>query len=133
MWWALGPIYCELAFIADAAVPNLSGISGIASSLLILDFTYTFHAILYFGFHTQLGVMIPGEGFDPHTGATTRHDTGMEGWVRGYFKNWPLAISNTRRRVCWLWNGLLGGYRGGNLHFGPGGSVATSFGCAPPA
>ncbi|KAH8786440.1 hypothetical protein F5882DRAFT_461989 [Hyaloscypha sp. PMI_1271] len=82
----------EITFIADAAVPNLNGILDIASFLPILNFTYTFPAILYVGFQIQLGAMLLGEGFDPHMGVTIRYDTGMKSWV------------------CLLWNGFLGGY-----------------------
>jgi amino acid permease len=135
MWWALGPIYWLLAFVVGAAVPNLNGISGIVSSLLILNFTYTFPAILYVGFQTQLGAMLPGEGFDPHTGITTRHDSGMKRWTRGFLKNFHLTIPNFLYFLggcacCGM--GSWAAVEGLITIFAPGGTVATSFGCAQP-
>ena len=135
MWFALGPIYWVLAFVVGAAVPNLNGISGIVSALLILNFTYTYPAILYVGFQTQLGAMLEGEGFDPRTGVTVRHDTGVKRWVRGYFKNWPSTISNTLYffggcACCGM--GSWAAIEGLITIFAPGGTVATSFGCAVP-
>jgi hypothetical protein len=136
MCWALEPIYWALAFIVDAAVPNLNGISDIAGSLLILTFTCTFLATLYVGFQNQLGAMLAGEGFDPHTGITIRYDTGMKNWVRGYFKNWLLAISNTnyffgRCACCGM--GSWAAMEGLISIFVPEGTAATCFGCTAPA
>lgn len=135
MWYALGPIYWALAFVVAAAVPNLNGISGIVSSLLILNFTYTFPAMVFIGFMCQVGAELPGEGFDPHTGVTTRHDTGMKRWVRGFTKHW---FQNSFY-VIYMLGGLaccgMGSWaaiEGLIQIFAPGGTVATSFGCATP-
>jgi hypothetical protein len=135
MWYLLGPIYWALAFVVAGAVPNLNGISGIVGALLILNFTYTFPAILMVGFMCQLGAELPGEGFDPHTGVTTRHDTGMKRWVRGYMKNWALNTFYFTYFLAGLaccgmgcWAAITGLIE----IFGPGGTVATSFGCAAP-
>ena len=135
MWYMLGPIYWALAFLVGTAVPNLNGVSGIVSSLLILNFTYTFPAWVFLGFTCQLGAALPGEGFDPHTGITTRHDTGMKRWVRGFKARWL-------QMTCYFLY-MLGGLaccgmgswaaiEGLITIFGPGGTVATSFGCASP-
>jgi hypothetical protein len=135
IWFALGPVYWAVAFVIAAAVPNLNGISGLVGALLILNFTYTFPAILYIGYLSQIGAALPGEGFDPQTGITTRHDSGMKRWVRGYFKYPVMNIMNTLYFMgglacsgmgCWAAiTGLI-------AVFGPGGTVATSFGCASP-
>ena len=135
MWYALGPCYWAIAFIVAAAVPNLNGISGLVGALLILNFTYTFPALLYIGFSCQIGAMLPGEGFDPHTGATTRHDTGMKRWIRGYKKYWHINIFNTIYFLGGLATSGMGCWAAivGLIQvFGPGGTVATSFGCAAP-
>lgn len=135
IWYALGPCYWILAFIVAAAVPNLGGISSLVGALLILNFTYTFPAFLYVGYRTQIAAQLPGEGFDPATGVTTRHDNGMKRWIRGYTKEWYTTIPNTLYGLgglacsgmgCWAAiEGLI-------AVFGPGGTVATSFGCGVP-
>jgi hypothetical protein len=76
MWYALGPIYWTLAFVVGASVPNLFGIANLVGSLLILNFTYSLPPILYIGYRCQIDAILPGEGFDPATGITIRHDSG---------------------------------------------------------
>jgi hypothetical protein len=135
LWYALGPIYWVLAFIIAAAVPNLNGISGLVGALLILNFTYTFPALLYIGFRCQVDAALPGEGFDPATGITTRHDSGLKRWIRGYSKNWHVNILNTIYFLGGLATSGMGCWAaitGLIAVFGPGGTVATSFGCAAP-
>ncbi|KAF3764829.1 hypothetical protein M406DRAFT_356682 [Cryphonectria parasitica EP155] len=88
LWYALGPLYWILAFVVAAAVPNLSGISSIVGSMMILNFTYTFPAFLYLGYRVKVDAKLPGEGFDPVTRVTTRHDGGIKRWWRGYTVNW---------------------------------------------
>jgi hypothetical protein len=135
LWYALGPIYWILAFLIAAAVPNLNGISGLVGALLILNFTYTFPALLYIGFRCQVDAALPGEGFDPVSGITTRHDSGIKRWVRGFSKNWHI---NTMSTIYFLGGlatsgmGCWAAITGLITIFGPGGTVATSFGCAAP-
>ncbi|KAL6907234.1 transmembrane amino acid transporter domain-containing protein [Trichoderma evansii] len=135
MWYALGPLYWALAFIVGAAVPNINGISGIVGALLILNFTYTFPAFLYIGYRIKEDAALPGEGFDPVTGVTTRHDSGMKRWTRGFMVNWHINVMN----IIYFLGGLVCSGMGswaaieGLIQiFGPGGTVATSFGCAVP-
>ncbi|KAL6819070.1 transmembrane amino acid transporter domain-containing protein [Trichoderma camerunense] len=135
LWYALGPIYWALAFVVGAAVPNLNGISGIVGALLILNFTYTFPAFLYIGYRVKTDAALPGEGFDPTTGVTTRHDSGMKRWTRGFMVNWHINSMN----IIYFLGGLVCSGMGswaaieGLIQvFGPGGTVATSFGCAAP-
>ncbi|KAL7936500.1 transmembrane amino acid transporter domain-containing protein [Trichoderma chlorosporum] len=135
LWYALGPIYWALAFVVGAAVPNLNGISGLVGALGILNFTYTFPALLYIGYRVKTDAALPGEGFDPVTGVTTRHDSGLKRWTRGFMANWPLNTMN----VIYFLGGLVCSGMGswaaivGLIQvFGPGGTVATSFGCAVP-
>ncbi|KAJ5707678.1 hypothetical protein N7488_007479 [Penicillium malachiteum] len=135
LWYSLGPIYWIIAFVVAAAVPNFNGIVSLVGSLLILNFTYTLPALLYVGYRCQVDAALPGEGFDPVTGVSTRHDSGLKRWVRGYKKSW---IVNT---LCVFY--FLGGLATSGMGswaaieglisvFGPGGTVATSFGCAVP-
>ncbi|KAL7914092.1 transmembrane amino acid transporter domain-containing protein [Trichoderma velutinum] len=135
LWYALGPLYWALAFVVGAAVPNLNGISGIVGALLILNFTYTFPAFLYIGYRIKVDAALPGEGFDPVTGVTTRHDSGLKRWTRGFKVNWHINTMN----VIYFLGGLVCSGMGswaaivGLIEiFGPGGTVATSFGCAAP-
>ncbi|EEP77878.1 predicted protein [Uncinocarpus reesii 1704] len=135
MWYALGPVYWIIAFLVAAAVPNLNGISGIIGALLILNFTYTFPAFLYVGYRCQADAALPGEGFDPVTGITTRHDNGWKRWVRGFKKNWHFNTVNVIYGLGGLVCSGMGSWaaiEGLIAVFGPGGTVATSFGCAPP-
>lgn len=135
IWFALGPVYWIIAFLVAAAVPNLNGIASLVSALLISNFTYTFPALVYVGYRCQLGAQLEGEGFDPHTGVTTRHDSGMKRWIRGYKKQWYLTVPNTLYFLGGLAISGMGTWaaiEGLIQIFGPGGTVATSFGCAVP-
>ncbi|KAJ6020292.1 hypothetical protein N7499_003573 [Penicillium canescens] len=135
IWYTLGPLYWVIAFIVAASVPNMGGISGLVGALLILNFTYTFPALLNIGFNCQLGSQLPGEGFDPTTRVTTRHDNGWKRWVRGYFKRWPV---NTASTVYFMGGLVLSGMGAWAsiealiVFFSGEGSVATSWGCAIP-
>ena len=102
---------------------------------LILNFTYTLPGILYVGFRCQKDAALPGEGYDPATGVTVRHDSGMQRYIRGFKKHWVLNL------FCIFY--FCGGLACSGMGmwaaieslvevFGPGGTVATSFGCAAP-
>lgn len=135
MWYALGPVYWVIAFIVAASVPNLGGISGLVGALLILNFTYTFPAILYVGYNCQIGARLPGEGFNPATRVTTRHDTGYKRWVRGFMKNWHVNIASS---LYFMGGAALSGMGAWAaiesliVFFSGQSSVATSWGCAVP-
>lgn len=135
MWYLLGPIYWIIAFIVAAAVPNINGISGIVSSIFLVNFTYTFPGIVYLGYKIQLHAQLPGEGFNPATRVTTRHDTGMKRWVRGFTKGWKTTFPNSFYILCGLACSGMGTWaavEGLIQIFAPGGTVATSFGCPAP-
>ena len=135
MWYALGPVYWIVAFLVAAAVPNLNGIAGLVGALLILNFTYTFPAFLYLGYRCQADAALPGEGFNPETGVTTRLDSGWKRWARGFRKNWHINTVNLIYGLGGLVCSGMGAWAaidGLKLIFGPGGTVATSFGCAAP-
>lgn len=135
LWFILGPVYWILAFLVAAAVPNLSGIVGFVGGLFSLNFTYSFPAIMYLGYIVQSAAIQPGEGFDPSTGVTTRHDNGMKRWRRGFFKRPFLCTFTTLYILCALASSGMGTWaavEGLISIFGPNGTVATSFGCATP-
>ncbi|RAL14160.1 uncharacterized protein BO97DRAFT_387551 [Aspergillus homomorphus CBS 101889] len=135
LWYFLGPAYWILAFVVSAAVPNLNGIVSMVGALLILNFTYTFPALLYVGFRCRMDAALPGEGFDPVTGETTRHDSGWKRWARGFKKYWWINVPSLLYFMGGLACSGMGAWAGieGLISvFGPGGTVATSFGCAVP-
>ncbi|KAJ8610950.1 hypothetical protein MRB53_038254 [Persea americana] len=68
--------------------------TGLVGALLILNFTYSFPAILYVGYRIQEDAALPGEGFDPATRVTTRHDAGLKRWWRGFKVNWHINCFN---------------------------------------
>ncbi|KAI7164959.1 amino acid transporter-like protein, partial [Hortaea werneckii] len=134
-WYALGPVYWILAFVVAAAVPNLNGIVNLVGGLFGLNFTYSLPGIMFVGYLVQRGASLPGEGFDPVTGQTTRHDSGMKLWVRGYKKHFFINTFTTLYFLAGLACSGMGTWaaiEGLIQVFGPGGTVATSFGCAVP-
>jgi hypothetical protein len=68
---------------------------GFVGALFALNFTYTFPVVLYLAYSIQTGAKLEGEGFDPYTGATTRHDNGMKRWTRGFMKKWYINLPVT--------------------------------------
>ncbi|KAJ5097410.1 transmembrane amino acid transporter [Penicillium angulare] len=134
-WFALGPLYWILAFVVAASVPNLNGVSGIVGALLILNFTYTFPALLYVGYNCQIGAKLSGEGFNPATRETTRHDTGVKRWIRGYINRWYLNVPSTLYFACGLALSGMGSWAAIEAlieYFAGESSIATSWGCAVP-
>ncbi|KAI7192521.1 amino acid transporter-like protein [Hortaea werneckii] len=134
-WYALGPVYWILAFVVAAAVPNLNGIVNLVGGLFGLNFTYSLPGIMFVGYLVQRGASLPGEGFDPVTGHTTRHDSGMKRWVRGYKKHFFINTFTTLYFLAGLacsGTGTWAAIEGLIQVFGPGGTVATPFGCAVP-
>ncbi|KAJ5820512.1 hypothetical protein N7474_006103 [Penicillium riverlandense] len=135
MWYALGPVYWIIAFIVAASVPNLNGISGLVGALLILNFTYTFPALLYVGYNCQMGARLPGEGFNAATRVTVRHDGGYKRWVRGYMKKWHINIASTLYFLGGLALSGMGSWAAieALIAWGEGtSSIATSWGCEVP-
>jgi hypothetical protein len=135
LWFALGPVYWIVAFIVAASVPFLNGVSGLVGALLILNFTYTFPAILYVGYKCQVDAALPGEGFDPVTRVTTRHDSGWKRWTRGYFKNWHINIVSTLYFLGGAATSGMGSWAAIEsliIFFSGQSSIATSWGCSVP-
>ncbi|KAG9239710.1 putative N amino acid transport system protein [Amylocarpus encephaloides] len=136
IWVALVPAYWTVAWVICAAIPQFSYITGLIGAVCILQFTYTFPALLAFGFQIRKDAMIPGtESFDPATGTYSFVDTGMTRLVRGFKVKWHLNILNLIYFLGALTTAALGIYSsaiGLKTAFG-GASVATSFGCESPA
>lgn len=135
MWFALGPVYWVLAWVVATAVPNLNGIVSFIGGLLSLNFTYSFPGVAFLGLMIHQGAEAEGEGFDPSTGVTSYHDTGLTRWRRGFLKRWyvtvPTLIFILASLAC-SGMGTWAAIEGLISIFGPGGTVATSFGCASP-
>ena len=135
LWVAVVPIYWALGFIIAAAIPAFSDISGLIGALFILSFTYTFPAILSFGYQLRKDAMTSDEHFDPVTGIYHAMDSGVTRWIRGFKKNWAFNSFNVFYALGALVSTVLGVYTSvlGLITAFSGGSVATSFGCASPA
>lgn len=136
LWVALVPAYWVIAWVVCAAIPQFSYISGLVGAVCILQFTYTFPAILAFGFQIQKDAMIPGtEIFDPATKSYSYVDRGFKRWVRGFKVKWHLNTFNFIYFLGALCTAALGIYSSclGLISAFSGNSAATSFGCGSPA
>ena len=98
LWVALVPIYWGLAFVIAAAIPQFSNLSGLVAAACILQFSYTFPPFFMVVFQIQKDAMQAGEGFDPRTGTTTRLDSGLRRWKRGFSKR--LAFNSWNVIFC---------------------------------
>ncbi|TGO66012.1 hypothetical protein BOTNAR_0070g00130 [Botryotinia narcissicola] len=135
LWITMVPLYWVIAFVVCAAIPQFSYISGLVGALFILQFTYTFPAILGFGYQIQKDAMLPGEeSFDPTTGTYNYIDTGVKRWIRGFKANWLFNTFNLIYFLGALTTAALGIYTSclGLMSAFNGDSAATSFGCTPP-
>ncbi|KIW37740.1 uncharacterized protein PV06_09736 [Exophiala oligosperma] len=134
-WLILGPLYWIIAWIFSMSVPNFAGITGLVGGLFSLNFTYSIPAIMYVTFVIQKGAALPGEGFDPYTGETTRLDSGFKRYVRGLRKTWWYSIPAILFACGGLASSGMGSWaaiQGLKEVFGPGGTIQTSWGCAGP-
>ncbi|KAM0719427.1 hypothetical protein Q7P37_005332 [Cladosporium fusiforme] len=134
-WYCLGPCYWALAFVIAASVPNLSGIVSFVGALFMINFTYSFPGMLFLGWTVQKAAALPGEGFNPYTRETTRLDSGVKRWVRGFTKSWKVSVPTLVYVLLGLaccGMGIWAAIEGLISVFGPGGTVATTFGCAAP-
>ncbi|KAJ5913617.1 hypothetical protein N7504_002500 [Penicillium tannophilum] len=84
MWVALIPIYWAIAFVLAAGIPSFSGLTSVVAAFCILQFTYTFPPMLATLFWIRKYALTDGEGFDPSTGETVRHDRGFTRFARGF-------------------------------------------------
>jgi len=132
-WWlGLGPLYWILALVIAVSVPDFTAITNLIGGLLSLNFTYSIPAIMFAAWAIQSGAALPGEGFDPSTGVTTRHDAGMKRHMRGLVKNWYLSIPAIIFALCGLASSGMGCWsaiQSLKEVFGPGGTIQTSWSC----
>lgn len=73
-----------LAFVLAAAVPQISNLTTFVGALCILQFSYTFPAILSVAYNCQNDAVLPEETYNPVTGVVTRVDSGVKRWMRGF-------------------------------------------------
>lgn len=135
-WIALVPIYWAVAFIIGAAVPQFTAVTSMVSATCILQFTYTFPAILYVGIKVQEDAMLPEEVFDPATGTVNRVDSWRQWsrWRRGVFsKQWYFKIFNFLFFLMSLTTAGLGMYASGeSIREAFESGHSTSFSCHSP-
>jgi len=136
LWIGLVPLYWSAAYIIAAAVPLFTSISSMVAAVCILQFTYTFPAILYWGLLVQEDAMLPEESFDPATGHVNRVDSwrSLSRWKRGLFnRHWYHKIFIFAFFLASLATAALGMYASGTSiadSFKTGHS--TSFSCHAP-
>ncbi|KAJ5489495.1 hypothetical protein N7539_004385 [Penicillium diatomitis] len=135
LWWGLGPVYWILAFVLALSVPQFGAFTNFVGGLFSLNFTYSFSGVMYLAYKIQDGARLEGEGFDPATGQTIRHDSGMSRWVRGFRKTWMMSLPVLLFTLCGFATSGMGTWAAVlalESAFGPGGSVVTSWTCTNP-
>ncbi|KAJ6109203.1 hypothetical protein N7486_001437 [Penicillium sp. IBT 16267x] len=135
LWWGLGPLYWILAFVIAMSIPQFGAFTNFVGGLFSLNFTYSFSGVMYLGYMIHEGARLPGEGFDPYTGETTRHDSGAKRWCRGFVKNWYMTIPVlifTCAGFAASGMGTWAAVSALEAAFGPGGSLTTSWTCTNP-
>lgn len=132
LWYLTGPLYWIIALVVAASVPQFNGIANFVGGLFGVNFTYSLPGIMYAGYKIQCGAKLDGEGFNPETGVTVRHDRGLKRWIRGYRKTFvasSLAILFTCAGLATSGMGTWAAIEGLIALLGPGGQVATSWSC----
>ena len=135
LWWGLGPVYWIIAFVVAMSVPQFSAFTNFVGGLFSLNFTYSLSGVMYLGYKIQDGARLPGEGFDPVTGQTTRLDSGPKRWIRGFLKSWKISIPVLIYTGCGLATSGMGTWAAVEAlkaAFAPAGSVVTSWTCTNP-
>ncbi|RHZ64921.1 putative amino acid transporter [Aspergillus thermomutatus] len=93
LWAILVPVYWGIAFALAAGIPNFSGLTSVVAAFCILQFTYTFPPLLAVTYWVKRAALRDGEGFDPATGHTVRHDHGIRRFFRGFFAQRPKELA----------------------------------------
>ncbi|KAJ7241032.1 hypothetical protein B0H12DRAFT_47901 [Mycena haematopus] len=111
LWAGLIPVYWAIAFVLAAGIPNFSGLTSVVAAFCILHFTYTFPPMLSLMFWMKRHALQEGEGFDPATGQTIRHDSGFRRMARGFMaRRWWVNVANIIYMLGALALGGLGAY-----------------------
>jgi hypothetical protein len=136
IWALMVPGYWAIAFIVASAVPQISYLAGLVAAVCILQFSYTFPPLLYFGLKLQEDAIHPSETFDPVTNTVRRFDTwrDLSRWKRGLTKQWWLKavcvvffLGSAATAVMGMYASILSLIAAFKL------GHATSFGCHSPA
>ena len=135
IWWGLGPIYWIIVFVVAMSVPEFPAFTNFVGGLFSLNFTYSFPGIIFLALKVQQYSALPGEGFNPETGVTIRHDSGPKRWMRGFVKGWMWTVPALLYSLAGLAASGMGTWAAVlalESAFGPGGSVVTSWSCTNP-
>jgi hypothetical protein len=136
LWFLMVPGYWAIAFIVASAVPQISYIAGLVAAVCILQFSYTFPPLLYFGLKIQEHAIHASETFNPETNTVQRIDTwrNLNRWKRGLRKQWWLKLicvvfftGSAATAVMGMYASILSLIAAFQL------GHATSFGCKSPA
>lgn len=110
-WAFLIPVYWGVAFVLAAGIPNFAGLTSVVAAFCILQFTYTFPPMLSIAFWMRKYALQEGEGYDPVTGHTTRHDSGVGRMIRGFMsRRWYINVINVLYTLGALALAGLGAY-----------------------
>jgi hypothetical protein len=94
-WALLIPVYWAIAFVLAAGIPNFSGLTSVVAAFCILQFTYTFPPMLAVAYWIKKNALKEGEGYEPSTGETIRHDSGIQRMARGFMAGrWYVNVWN---------------------------------------
>lgn len=132
-WIGVVPIYWGIAFLIASAIPQVNNLSGFIAAACILQFSYTFPPFLHFGYQIQKASIQSGEGFDPATGQTVRHDNGTKRWIRGFKQNilWNtfhifFFLGSATTAVLGIYSAIIG------MIASYGSGATTQFSCNSP-
>lgn len=135
-WVGMVPIYWAIAYLLASAIPQFSYLSSLVAAICIMQFTYTFPTILYFGVLVKEDAIHPDETFNPATGIVHRIDTWRDWsrWKRGLKDHWFMKL------FCFLFflascaTAVLGLYASASgLKAAYSSGAITSFSCRSPA
>lgn len=133
VWWSVGPIYWLVAFVICMSIPEFNAFTSFIGGLFSLNFTYSFSGMMFIGVKIQEAAALPGEGYDPVTGVTTRHDKGMKRWTRGFMKAWMWTIPTLLYILASLASSGMGTWAGVEGLIGAfAESAVTSWTCVNP-
>jgi Transmembrane amino acid transporter protein len=135
LWAGLIPVYWAVAFVIASAIPQVANLTAFLAALCILQFSYTFPSMMAFGFFAQRDAIdeAAGEGFNPATGQTVRHTTGVRRFLRGFMKKPLFNAWNVFLFLAYLCCAILGLYSsivGMQIQYSTG--VGVSFSCDSP-
>ncbi|PQE31881.1 amino acid transporter protein [Rutstroemia sp. NJR-2017a WRK4] len=135
IWVGMVPLYWTVAFVLGSAIPQFTNISSLVAAVCIMQFTYTFPTLLYFGMTIKEDAIHPDETFDPATGAVHRIDSwkDLSRWKRGMKNLWYVKVFCFLFFLAALATAILGMYTSIKdiiADFALG--HATSFGCTSP-